>query len=125
MNYRKVYGGTPVGEASLCDTCVYSHIIRGYSSTENITICTWPVDEMVVPFKVRECSGYANRTLPEFEDLEKIAWDLTKVKGVKPAGFKLVGDKDVAPEPGGDSDASDEENEPAVAGFTKPGGGQD
>jgi hypothetical protein len=73
MDYRKVYGGTPKGGQSLCLTCIYARIIRGFAESEMITLCDrW--DSMRVPFKVSECSDYADRRLPDVEEMEKIAW---------------------------------------------------
>ena|SRR5215467_5707210 len=87
MDLRKVYGGTPIGTQSRCDTCVYSRIIRGYAESEKITICDRIFQPLHIPFKVMECSDYVDRRLPCVEDLEEIAWFLrTKSAGHK-AGF--------------------------------------
>jgi hypothetical protein len=40
MGLRKVYGGTPVGSESRCDTCVQARIIQGYAESERIVFCT-------------------------------------------------------------------------------------
>jgi hypothetical protein len=87
MNHRKVYGGTPVGDGSLCESCVYAQIVQGHSKIERITICDYPFRPMRVPFRVCECTAYGDRRLPEFEEMEKIAVDLTWVSAKKPAGF--------------------------------------
>ncbi|HZI57726.1 MAG TPA: hypothetical protein VFF39_13175 [Verrucomicrobiae bacterium] len=91
MDLRKVYGGTPVGQASLCDSCVYARIIRGYAQSEKITICDRLFEPIRIPFLVRECSDYIDKRLPCIEDLELIAWDLrTKCVG-RTAGFRIDG----------------------------------
>ncbi len=91
MNLRKVYGGTPVGTESRCDTCEYSLIVRGYAESERINICDYLSMHIHIPFKVSECSAYADKRLPCIEDLEEIAWQLrSKSAGVK-AGFVNVG----------------------------------
>jgi len=87
MDLRKVYGGTPVGQDSKCDTCVYSRIIRGYSESEKITICDRIFEPIRIPFRVRECSDYLDRRLPCVEDLEDIAWVLRSKSAGKRAGF--------------------------------------
>jgi hypothetical protein len=88
MNYRKVYGGTKVGDESRCDTCIYARIVKGYSESEQLSICDRAYPSLVIPFKVRECSDYVDQRLPEFEQMERIALDLTWVKPSRPAGFK-------------------------------------
>ncbi|HEX7287952.1 MAG TPA: hypothetical protein VF532_17315 [Candidatus Angelobacter sp.] len=105
MDLRKVYGGTPVGQESKCDTCVYSRIIRGYSESEKITFCDRIFEPVRIPFRVRECSDYMDKRLPCVEDLEDIAWVLRSKSAGKRAGFVPV----IVPE----ETAEDEElNEP-------------
>lgn len=92
MNYRKVYGGTPVGTESRCDSCLYARIVQGYSESEQLSICDRAYPSLVIPFKVRECSDYINKHLPEFEQMERIALDLSWVKPSRPAGFRYSAD---------------------------------
>jgi hypothetical protein len=87
MDLRKVYGGTPVGQVSQCDTCVYARIIRGYSESEKITLCDRIFQAVHIPFRVRECSDYVDKRLPCIEDLEEIAWQLRSKSAGKRAGF--------------------------------------
>ena len=55
MSLRKVYGGTPVGDESRCDTCTHARIIEGYAESERITFCDAMYDPIRIPFKVRQC----------------------------------------------------------------------
>lgn len=87
MDLRKVYGGTPVGQNSKCDTCVYARIIRGYSESEKITICDRIFEPIPIPFRVRDCSDYMDKRLPCVEDLEDIAWVLRSKSAGSRAGF--------------------------------------
>lgn len=91
MDLRKVYGGTPLGQESRCDTCVYSRIIRGYSQSEKITFCDRIFEPVRIPFPVRECSDYLDKRLPCVEDLEDIAWILRSKSAGKKAGFVVTG----------------------------------
>lgn len=108
MNYRKVYGGTPKGNESRCDTCVYARIIRGYAENERITLCDRLFEPIHIPFKVYECSDYADKRLPCVEDMEEIAWQLRTKDAGKKAGF-------VAPQSAGIDEEQTEEACPAVA----------
>ena len=88
MDYRKVYGGTKVGDASQCDSCAHAHVVRGYSEMEKFTFCDYLYPAVRIPFKVSECTNYLDTRLPDFDDMEQIALDLTWVKPSRPAGFK-------------------------------------
>ena len=95
MDLRKVYGGTPAGTQSRCDTCVYARIIRGYGESEKITICDRIFQPLHIPFKVMECSDYVDRRLPCIEDMEEIAWSLRSKSAGHKAGFvPLAGPQD-------------------------------
>lgn len=87
MNYRKVYGGTPVGSESRCDTCMHANVIQGYAESERIILCGAVEPSMRVPFKVAECSTYEDKRLPCYWQMEKIAWDLRSRATVHTAGF--------------------------------------
>jgi len=92
MSYRKVYGGTPVGTESRCDTCANARIIQGYAESEKIVICVAMEPSLRVPYKVAECSPYQDKRLPSYWDMSRIAWELrTKSAGHK-AGFVLLSD---------------------------------
>jgi len=87
MSLRKVYGGTPVGQDSRCDSCVYARIIRGYAESEKITLCDRLLEVIRIPFRVMECSDYVDKRLPCIEDLEKMAWLLRSKSAGRRAGF--------------------------------------
>ena len=87
MDYRKVYGGTPKNSESLCLTCMFAGIIRGYAESEMITLCRRFWEPLRVPFKVSQCSEYADRRLPDVEDMEEIAWSLRSKSAGRKAGF--------------------------------------
>jgi hypothetical protein len=91
MDLRKIYGGTPVGQASRCDTCVYARIIRGYAQSEKITICDRIFQPVRIPFPVSECTDYLDKRLPCIEDLEQMAWELRSKSAGKRAGFTFSG----------------------------------
>lgn len=96
MDLRKIYGGTPAGNESRCDTCVYSRIIRGYAESEKITICDRLYEPMRVPFKVSECSDYVNKCLPSIEAMEAIAWYIRPKSSDSRAGFVVAARQDEA-----------------------------
>jgi hypothetical protein len=89
MSLRKVYGGTPTGNESRCDTCTHARIIQGYAESEKIVFCNSLWDPIRIPFSVRQCSSYEDKRLPDVEDLEKIAWELRSKSAGNRAGFVL------------------------------------
>jgi len=93
MNYRGVYGGTPVGTGSKCDSCIHARVIRGYAESERIVLCDWSWREpMRITFKVRECSNYADKRLPDVEEMKEVAWMLVSKSAGKTAGFISAAD---------------------------------
>ncbi len=91
MTLRKVYGGTPVGNESRCDTCAHARIIQGYAESERIVICTGLYDPIRIPFKVMQCTDYEDRRLPSFEELKQVAWQISSKSAGHEAGFVPLG----------------------------------
>jgi hypothetical protein len=92
MSFRKVYGGTPVGNESRCDTCTNARIIQGYAESERIVFCDAMYPTTRIPFNVRQCSMYEDKRLPEFEEMEKVAWQIQSKHAGHQAGFVLLSD---------------------------------
>jgi len=102
MSLRKVYGGTPIGTESRCDTCTHARIIQGYAESERIVICTGMYDPIRIPFKVMQCTDYEDRRLPDYENMKEIAWQIRSKSAGSVAGFVTV------PE---ETDPQDQQNE--------------
>ena len=109
MSLRKIYGGTPVGNESRCDTCTHARIIQGYAESEKIVFCNSLWDPIRLPFSVRQCSAYEDKRLPDIEDLEEIAWQLRSKSAGKRAGFIGFTQAEIPPEPDQGSPAEPEE----------------
>ena len=87
MSRPYIKGGTPVGNDSLCRTCSYAHIMRGYREPEMVTICNEVHPNVVVPFSIYDCSGYNDKNRPTWEQMTKLAIDVS-TGPLKPVGFK-------------------------------------
>lgn len=74
----KIRGGTPLhGDASLCDSCRHSRIVRGHTIDEEIVMCGVTHDVGIrITFKVAECSTYEDSRLPSYYELLQQAWIL-------------------------------------------------
>jgi hypothetical protein len=83
----KVKGGTPQGSESLCRTCRWAHIVKGFSASQEQIRCGWIKGHPSVPFPVSECSSYDDKRLPSKWDMEKIAWILLTKKAGRTIGF--------------------------------------
>ena len=87
MGKMNLKGGTPVGSASLCRACSHAHILSGYRESEMMVVCTFPYHDFLVPFVVRECSGYNDKNRPDWDQMEKLAIDVAPISFAKKVGF--------------------------------------
>lgn len=79
---------TPKGNTSLCDTCSWAHIQLGFAESEKLVQCNYGWEFLrEVPFAVSSCTNYNNRTLPNLEAMQKIAWNLEFRKSNGSVGF--------------------------------------
>ena len=81
-----VKNGTPLNGEALCETCLHSLIQKGYRESEKLVFCQLTYPTYRVPFRVRECSGYAEMKRQTLKQMEKIAWPLTGT-GKSQVGF--------------------------------------
>ena len=88
MSKGYVKGGTPIGSESLCRTCSYAHIMTGYRESEMITMCNEVHPNIVVPFKIYECTSYYDKNRPNWEQMQKLAIHVS-AGNPKPVGFKV------------------------------------
>ena len=87
MGKAYIKGGTPIGSASLCDTCSSGHVMTGYRESEKLTICECVNPNIVIPFLIYECTGYYDKNRPSWKQMEDLAITVTPGP-LKPIGFK-------------------------------------
>lgn len=93
----KIQNGTPKSGKSLCYSCKHARTVRG-QNCEEVTTCNAGIfggnlagggnrnhywTELYpgqVPFKVEQCSSYADMNTPSLEDMKQIAWEVTARK---------------------------------------------
>ncbi len=75
----------------MCLTCEFAQIIRGFRESEELTYCTYGTPTMLVPFPVRECTYYADKNKPSWEQMEKLAIEVRPTVSLKPVGFNRSG----------------------------------
>jgi hypothetical protein len=76
----------PEGE-TLCRTCRHAHMQRGLRESEETILCGFGNPLRAVPFKVAECTDFADRCVPERWEMERIALLINVPRARKPAGF--------------------------------------
>ena len=83
--------GMPQQGESLCKTCQWCHMIRGYRESEEVQICSWVYPSRTIPFAVRDCSDYSSTITPSPKKMEEIALIISTEPSRKPAGFAGLG----------------------------------
>ena len=81
----------PADGESLCRTCYWVHAQRGFRESEEASFCAFGVELRQVPFKVRDCTDYLNRTLPTRKQMEDIALIIPTEPKRKYGGFAGMG----------------------------------
>jgi hypothetical protein len=71
MTVIRIRSGTLQGTESLCNTCYWAHIQRGFAESEVVVLCAFLRPARPVPFKVSQCTDYCDKRIPDMED---IAW---------------------------------------------------
>ena len=83
----KVKGGTPEGCESLCRTCSYGHVIKGFRASEEEVYCRYFFLEREIHFPVSQCTFYEDRRLASKKEMEDIAWILRTDMPRRRVGF--------------------------------------
>jgi hypothetical protein len=74
MTVIRIRTGTPQGSESLCNSCYWAHIQRGFAESEEVVLCAFLRHARLVPFKVGQCTDYNDKRIPSKRDMEDIAW---------------------------------------------------
>lgn len=83
----KVKAGTPEEGVSLCVSCSWGVVRKGYRAAEEEVFCRMIEPNARVPYTVRECSAYSDRRIPSLYFMEKTAWVLLTKKAGRTIGF--------------------------------------
>jgi hypothetical protein len=96
MSTNGVRNGTSLAGDWLCRSCSHALIQKGYSESEEQVSCAYGYWEIPrpLPFKVRECSGYADQRLSGYSGMEEIAWSLRSMSAGRQPGFIAVTESD-------------------------------
>lgn len=93
---------------SLCRTCRWAHIQRGFRQSEETIFCEYATLRRV-HFKVAECTDYIDKTVPSRSEMESIAYLINVQPARKRSGFvSTVGfSAEIAEEKDDDADEFD------------------
>ena len=89
-----VKNGTPVEGQSLCESCRFAHILRGFCESEVLVYCDYAYPLLRVPFKVRECTNHLDKNRPTWKQMEDLAIEIRPSVSLKPIGFQTTAESD-------------------------------
>jgi len=116
MGKLNVKNGTPVGGAHLCRSCSWGQFIVGYRESDMLAICTNTSPNVVLPFTVYECSNYADKHKPDWEQMKSLAIDFQPLRvSRKTRGFSAVETMLPVKTEDEDEDQDEDEDEDEVA----------
>ncbi len=76
-------------QGSRCESCQHAHIFAGYRESEAIAYCTFVFDSAIpVPFKVRDCTSYADKGQPTWDQMKDLALPIRETTTSKATGFR-------------------------------------
>ena len=87
MSAIKIRDGRPQMTESLCNSCYWAHIQRGFAESEEVILCAFLRPARLVPFKVSQCTDYNDKRVPSKSDMEEIAWIIRTKDVNRPVGF--------------------------------------
>jgi hypothetical protein len=87
MTVIRIRNGKPQLTESLCNSCYWSHIQRGFAESEEVILCAFLRPARLVPFKVSQCTDYNDKRIPSKTDMEEIAWIIRTKDVNRQVGF--------------------------------------
>ena len=86
----RIQGAPPQNGESLCQTCRYAHIQRGFRESEEAVFCGYnDAGLRLIKFRVAACTDYTNRTVPNRWELEQMALLISVPPARKKTGFRV------------------------------------
>ncbi|HLV89226.1 MAG TPA: hypothetical protein VKV39_19740 [Candidatus Sulfotelmatobacter sp.] len=82
-----IRNGKALVSESLCNSCYWAHIQRGFAESEEIIRCAFLRPARLVPFKVSQCTDYNDKRVPSKQDMEEIAWIIRTKSINRQVGF--------------------------------------
>jgi hypothetical protein len=91
MGKLNVKNGTPVGSTHLSRSCSWGQFVSGYRKSDLPAICTNISPNAVLPFTAYECSSYADKHKPDWQQMKSLAIDIQPVRvSSKTLGFSII-----------------------------------
>jgi|GEM_PF-2446038 hypothetical protein len=82
-----IRSGRPQVSESLCNSCYWAHIERGFAKSEEVVLCAFLSPPRIVPFKVGQCTDYNDKRVPSKAEMEEIAWIIRTKDVNRQVGF--------------------------------------
>jgi len=90
-----IRSGKPQTSDSLCNSCYWAHIQRGFAESEEVILCAFLRQPHPVPFKVSYCTDYNDKRVPSKADMEEIAWIIRTKDVNRQVGFTNDGEPEL------------------------------
>jgi len=85
----KIKGARPPEGESLCKSCRWVHMQRGFRESEETIFCNFDRLRPIL-FKVAECTDFDNRSVPRQWEMEEMALLINVEPARRKAGFSGV-----------------------------------
>lgn len=83
--------GTPVGSEHLCLRCSWGQYMTGYRESDRLVLCNNTTPNLVLPFKIYECTNFSDKHRPDWQQMKSLAIDIQPVRvSSRTAGFSTV-----------------------------------
>ena len=83
----------PAAAKSLCDSCYWAHIQKGYAESDEVVLCAFLRPARRIPFKVRFCTDYSDKRVPSRREMEDLAWIIRTKDINRHVGFSIETEK--------------------------------
>ena len=89
MGKINIKNGTPIGSTSVCESCCYAQVMRGFRESEMLVYCNFPTPTILVPFKLSACTNHYDKNRPSWKQMQDLAIQIAPATA-KPAGFRRL-----------------------------------
>ena len=89
-----IRNGKQATSESLCNSCYWAHIQRGFAGSEEVILCAFLRHPHAVPFKVSYCTDYNDKRVPSKADMYEIAWIIRTKDVNRQLGFTNDGESE-------------------------------
>ncbi|MGE0405670.1 MAG: hypothetical protein AB7O65_05155 [Candidatus Korobacteraceae bacterium] len=95
MSNIRIKNGTAIEGETLCRSCAFVHMQKGFRESEEMISCKFGYPLRRVLFKVHECTDYREKNTLALEEMWEIAIIVNPSPTLKRAGFRALQDEEL------------------------------